>query len=180
VIKFTCQHCRKTACKPAGHVNRSRASGMSLYCSRICSGMARRKHISDAQKKLEKRLYDLEYNKRNRDKRQNQKAEYHKRTYDPVRAAEHRKTRMPYHVEYCRGQKYKVKKREYDKKRRASEYGPAAEAYTVFIDLTREIKSRATTYEIKWESGTWGKKQARNREARAESEKASRHRDKAA
>jgi hypothetical protein len=150
---------------------------MKLYCSRVCFGLDRRKNISGEQKKAEKRVYDIAYRERNAAKRKAQKAAYHKRIYDPVQAAIARKARMPYHVEYCRRPAYKAKKQKYDKARRASEYGPAAEAYRVFLDLWKEIRLRTTSYEAKWENGTWGKVQARRREARAEAEKAARHRD---
>lgn len=181
MIEFHCENCGKPSRKPTGHVNRSRALGMKLYCSRVCFGLDRRKGLSDDQRRLEKRIYDIEYRKHNAAKRKAQKAAYHKATYDPVKAADYRKARMPYyHVQYCRRPEYKAKKRGYDKKRRAAEYGPAAEAYTIFMDLTREIRTRASNYETKWENGTLNKAQGRRREGSSEAQKATRHRDRAA
>ena len=31
-VKFNCAHCGEVADKPGGHVNRSRAQGLKLYC----------------------------------------------------------------------------------------------------------------------------------------------------
>lgn len=180
MIEYPCARCGKLTSRPAGHVNRSRAQGMRLYCGRTCSAVSRRKPISVEQKKAEKCAYDMRYRKKNAAKRRAQKAAYHKATYDPIKAAQKRKARMPYHVEYCRRPEYKAYKQRYDQKRRSAEYGPAAEAYGMLLDLTREIRGRATSYEIKRANGTFGKRQARAREAAAETEKAARHRDRAA
>jgi hypothetical protein len=124
-----------------------------------------RKHKTKAQKREEKRLYDIEYQAKNREKRCAQKREHHHRTYDPVKAAKVRKKRMPYHVEYCRQPAYRAKKREYDRQHRAAEFGEFAEAYMLTIDLNREIKGRMTNEEIKWENGCTNKSQRREREA---------------
>ncbi len=43
----------------------------------------------------------MEYRRKNRAALKAKKAERHKRTYDPVKAAVVRKKRMPRHVEYC-------------------------------------------------------------------------------
>lgn len=164
-MKYRCAHCRKWADKPSGHVNRARAAGLNLYCNRRCSGLGRRLGKTKAQKREEKRLYDIEYQAKNRETRLAQKREYHKRTYDPVKAAEVRKARMPYHIEYCRQPAYKAWKREYDRRYRASEFGEFAEAYRLTIDLNREIRGRATNAEIKYQNGCTNKSQRREREA---------------
>lgn len=130
--------------------------------------MARRTHKTKAQKREEKRLYDIEYQAKNRESRKAQKREYHRRTYDPVKAAAYRKTRMPYHVEYCRRPEYRVKKSAYDKKRRAKEYGDFAEAFLLTHELNREIKERMSTHEIKYQNGGTNKAQRREREGRQE------------
>jgi len=167
-MRFVCEHCGDWADRPAGHVNRSRAKGMGLYCGRICMGLARRKHKPKAQRVEEKRLYDTAYRQKNADRLKAQKAAYNKRTYDPVKAAEHRKTRMPQHVEYCRRPEYRVKKRIYDKARRACEYGPAAEAWLLLTDLDREIRGRMDDYEIRKANLTLNKKQTRCRQEACE------------
>lgn len=167
-MRYRCAYCGKDADKPAGHVNRARERGLKLYCNRRCSGLGRRKHKTKAQKREEKRLYDIEYRAKNLATILERKKEYHKRTYDPVKAAKARKARMPYHVEYCRRPAYKAKKREYDRKYRAAEFGDFAEAYMLTIDLNREIKGRMTNHEIKYQNGGTNKTQRRKRQAQAE------------
>jgi hypothetical protein len=68
----------------------------------------------------EKRIYDAAYRKKNRAKLKAIKRLYHKRTYDPVKAAIERKAKMKNHVEYCRRPEYKKYKSKYDAKRRAT------------------------------------------------------------
>jgi hypothetical protein len=122
-----------------------------------------------AQKMAEKRLYDMAYRDKNRAMLKVKKAAYFKRTYDPVKAAVVRKARMHLHVAYCRQPRYKAWKRVYDRKYRAREYGPFADAYRLAIDLNREIKSRSTNYEIRLQNETLNKRQSRARAAQTPS-----------
>ncbi len=164
-MKYRCAHCGKTANKAAGHVNRARERGLNLYCNRRCSGLGRRKGKTKAQKVAEKKAYDAEYRQKNLEMLKAKKQEYHKRTYDPIKASVERKKRMPRHVEYCRQPAYRAKKREYDRKYRAAEFGEFAEAYMLTMDLNREIKGRTTNAQIKYENGCTNKSQRREREA---------------
>lgn len=115
--------------------------------------------------KEEKRIYDLKYHAENRSKRLAQKRKYHKKTYDPIKAAKERKKRMPKHVEYCRQPWYREWKREYDARYRAKEFGSFADAYRLTLELNREIKRRFNHEEIKYEEGSRNKAQRRKREA---------------
>lgn len=163
-MKYKCAHCGKTADKAAGHVNRARQQGLNLYCNRRCSGLGRRQGKTKAQRIEEKRLYDIEYRKKNLEMLKAKKREYFQRTYDPAKAAVYRKKRMPIHVEYCRQPKYKAWKKEYDRKYRAAEYGEFAEAYMLTLDLNREIKERDTNEQVKYQNGGTNKAQRRRRE----------------
>lgn len=167
-MRFRCAHCKSTADRPSGHVNRARAKGMKLFCSRRCFGLDRRKNKTPAQKREEKRLYDIEYRAKNHDLLKTKKHEYFKRTYDPEKAAIERKKRMPLHVEYCRRPEYKAWKRDYDREYRAKEYGAFAEAYQLTIDLNREIKERTSRHEIKYQNGATNKAQRRRRQGQQE------------
>lgn len=165
-MKYRCARCGKTADRPSGHVNRSRAIGMKLYCGRHCSGLGRRKpKKTKAKKREEKRLYDIEYHAKNRSRLLAQKREYHKRTYDPIKAAKERKKRMPQHIEYCRQPWYKEWKRDYDASYRAKEFGSFADAYRLTLELNREIKRRFNREEIKYQDGSTNRTQRNKREA---------------
>jgi hypothetical protein len=175
-MKYRCAHCGKTADKAAGHVNRALERGLNLYCNRRCFGLGRRKHKTKAQKREEKRLYDIEYRNSSPTLKARRRA-YHLRTYDPTEAAKERKKRMPRHVEYCRQPWYKEWKKEYDRKYRAKEFGAFAEAYNLTLELNREIKRRFNHGKIKYENGCTNKAQRREREA---GQGPSRHRHSAA
>lgn len=171
-----CAHCRKRVQKEMGAINR--AGGGPMYCGRKCFGLSRRQYKTKAQLVEEKRLYDIQYRARNPGARKAQKAAYHKRTYDPVKAAEYRKTRMPAHVEYCRRPEYKRWKSGYDRKYRAKkDYGPFAEIAMLTVDLNREIKGRMTNHEIRWENKTSNKAQFRARAAQEEERSRPRQRE---
>lgn len=166
-MKYKCAHCGKVADKSAGHVNRARERGLNLYCNRVCSGLGRRTHKTKAQKVAEKQAYDAEYRVKNLTMLLAKKREHHKRTYDPVKAAVVRKTRMPLHLEYCRRPEYKRWKQTYDRKHRAGKfYGEFAEAAMLTMDLNLEIKGRITNAEVKYQNGCTNKSQRREREAR--------------
>lgn len=164
-MKYKCAHCGKTNDKWAGHVNRARKAGLNLYCNRRCAGLGRRDGKTKAQKREEKRLYDLEYRAKNLAMLKAKKRAYHKLTYDPVEAAKVRKARMPKHVEYCRQPAYKAWKQGYDRKYRAKKYyGPFDEAYLLTMDITNEIKGRTTRHEVKYQNGCTNKAQRRKRQ----------------
>jgi lipopolysaccharide assembly outer membrane protein LptD (OstA) len=163
-MRFNCAQCGKETDRPAGHVNRARAQGMNLYCSRECSGLGRRVEKSADQRKEEKRLYDMEYRQRNTEERKAKKAEYYKRTRDPMKEAEKRKERMSLHVEYCRRPEYRAWKKSYDRKHRAEkQYGEFADCFLLAMDIRDECLSRMTDYEIRVEKGTINKALKRKR-----------------
>lgn len=166
-MKFLCAYCGKTGDKRTGEVNRARAAGANLYCNRVCSGLGRRQPPkTEAQRKLEKKLYDHEYRLRNLEERKAQKRAYHLATYDPEKERVKRKAKMPRHVEYCRQPEYKRWKSKYDRQYRAKkEFGPFAEAAMLAVDLNREIKGRMSNHEIREQNGTANKTQRRAREA---------------
>jgi hypothetical protein len=169
-MRIVCAWCGKRSEKPAGAVNRARNAGAPLYCNRICAGLGRRwPPKTAAQKREEKRLYDLEYRATSPTLKA-RRHEHHLRTYDPAAAAVKRKARMPWHVAYLRRRmadpEYAAERKEYWRKRDAERnYGPAAEAFLALRDLEHEIKERANAYEIRQASGTGNKRQNRQRAA---------------
>lgn len=165
MLRVACCQCGAKLDRVAGHVNRARKLGMKLFCNKRCFGLSRRLERTKAEKVAAKRLYDIEYRRRNRATLRAKKAAYHQATYDPVAAAKHRKTRMPYHVEYCRRPDVKAKKHQYDKRRyHAGTYGPWAEVSMLLQDLDAEIASRMSDYEVRLANGTLNKRLQRRRE----------------
>lgn len=146
LVEVVCPHCGVTATKEVGAVNRARRLGYAVYCSRTCSGLARRLERSGDELRSLKAAYDVEYRARNLETIRQKKAARFQRTYDPSKAREHRKARMPYHVEYCR--RYyadpvkKQEKVEYDIRVRGAQYADYFEAWRLLIELEREIRTR--------------------------------------
>ncbi len=121
------------------------------FCGMTCFGLSRRKNKTIAQKKAEK----SEYDRRRREEiaadgraavYKAAKAAYHRRTYDPARAAEERKPKYQRHLAYLRryyaDPKNKAEKVAYDRARRAAAYGPFAEAYLIAVDIKKTICAR--------------------------------------
>ena len=160
-IQIICPQCGRSALKPASAVNRARTAGLNVYCSRACSGVGRRKGKTRAELKAAKRLYDLAYRKANLKRIKASKAAYFKATYDPDAARIERRKRAKEHAEYCRQPEYKKWKSEYDRRRRAGEYGPFSEAYMIALELNRMIKQRATCHKISTQNNTVNKRQNR-------------------
>lgn len=107
--------------------------------------MARR--VSTTYKKRRKSDYDARRRIEKGAELRAQKRDYYQRTRNPEKERERRQAGMARHVEYCRRPEYKAAKADYDSARRAQEYGPYADAYLLLLDLEREIRSRATSYE---------------------------------
>ena len=154
-VCFTCG-------KPVARLPRA---GLKLFCNRICFGLSRRKEKSVAQKKAEKRLYDMQYRKLNAVKLKTEKAAWFKHTYDPKKARVIRHKNMARHVEYCRRPEYRAWKSQYDAAYRAKkDYGPFWEAAMLLVEIDNEIGQRATNEELAFAKGTVNKAQTRRRE----------------
>lgn len=159
-----CAHCGKPVKQPIGAINRALRAGLPIHCDRLCAGLARRCHKTKAQKVSEKRQYDMEYRRKNRALLKAKKAAWFKASYDPVKAAKVRKSRMPAHVRYCQRPEYKRWKRRYDARYRARRlFGPFAESALLLKRLEKEVTSRMSKYEIGLTNGTINKAQLRRR-----------------
>lgn len=162
---ITCPQCGQSTSKPTGAVNRARAIGAPVYCDRACSGIARRKNRTDAEKREAKAAYDAEYRKRDPEVLRARKAEYYRTHVDREKEREARRKRMPKHVEYCRRPEYKAKKSVYDQRYRAEKYyGPFADAGLMLLKLQEEISNRSTWLERQIAKGTLNKPLQRKRD----------------
>ena len=162
---ISCARCGRFALKASGSVNRSEAKGAPLYCGRECSGAAKRKGLTDAQKRANKAAYDAQYRAKNASVLKTKKAAHYAANVDRAKEAATRKARMPKHVEYCRRPEYRRWKVEYDKKYHARKgFGDFGEAAIVLNELEAEISARATWVEIRTANGTLNKHQQRRRD----------------
>lgn len=165
LVEITCHYCGKTAKKPAYAVNRASRINANVYCDKACASIGRRKNKTMVQKKTEKRIYDKAYRQKNKELLAQKKANYHKRTYNPVAAAIHRKKNMQRHVLYCRRPEYRKKKAEYDRPYRARKiYGEFWESFCLIEDIRREVSSRMTDIEVRKVNGKLNAKQQRRRQ----------------
>ena len=164
-MRVRCAHCGSETDKPTGAVNRAWARGLLVYCNRKCAGLGRRMHKSKERKIADKAAYDAEYRTKNRERLRAEKSAYYQRTHDPVKEAEKRKERMPYHVEYCRRPEYREWKRDYDRQYRAvKNYGDFADCFLLVMDIRDECLSQMSDYEIRYAKGGFGKTQQRKRD----------------
>lgn len=165
MAEIACQYCDVLFERCAGHTNRSKKIGAPLYCSMKCSGLARRKPKTKAQKVEEKRLYDIEYRKKNLAKITARKAKWYAENHDREKEREIRKKRMHLHILYCQQPEYRAWKKKYDRQYRSSKFfGEFAEAHMVLLEVEEEIEKRASKYEIYQANGTLNKHQMRRRE----------------
>lgn len=167
IIACACPQCCASFEALVGRVNRAVKIGAPLYCSKACSGLARRVEKADDQKRAEKAEYDRRRRLEKGDALKAEKRAYYAANRDRLLAvmAEYRKVRMPAHVEYCRRPEYKAKKHEYDMRRNAEEYGEWAETWRLLLDLEKEIRSQASAYERRVANGYYTRNaQKRRRE----------------
>ena len=119
---------------------------------------------TDAQKKEEKRLYDIEYRKRNLEEIKRKKKERyyanHERELEKQRERRNRPGAYEKHLTYLRTEKYK----DY-RKYRAKAFGEYAEAHEALLELEQELhRLFPDKNRLYWLKGTANKRQRRLRE----------------
>jgi len=125
--------------------------------------MGRKKSLE--HKKEVKRVYDQNRRVTHAELLKQQKADYHRRTYDQEKQRRYNQENMAHHVEYCRRPEYVEYKREYDAEYRArKQYGDFWEAFVLLLKVEREVKEREDKFSIAATNGTLNKKQTRRRE----------------
>jgi hypothetical protein len=162
-----CPECKQYFEPTQSRINRAAKIGAPLYCSRACAGNARRDKTppTEAERKAAKAAYDREYRNRDPEARKAKKKDYYQRTRDPQKERIKRAENMHKHIAYCRMPEYKAKKAEYDRRKRFERYGDFAEVAMLLEDVEREIRSRATAYEIRIANGYYTRSaQQRRRE----------------
>ena len=164
LTEIICPQCLQRKTISTGAFNQANKLNAPIYCGRECAGLARRKGYTDDEKRAMKAAYDANRRTAIGDRLRAEKREHHKRTYDPIAAAEYRKGRMEFHKEYCRRPEYVAWKQQYDREYRAREYGEFAECYLLVMDIRQEALSQQTDYEIRLAAGTLNKSTKRKRD----------------
>lgn len=171
-VDIKCQWCGKIVSRTVGHVNRSRKVGAPLFCNKECSGLHRRKNKTHEQKKIEKRIYDMEYRTKNKAMLKAKKAKDFQNRSQARRdyEKEYRKQNMQRHVKYCQRSEYKEYKKKYDEEYRAKELGGEFwESYMLIVQLDKELDARMSWYDRQMNKGTLNKANQRRREYERES-----------
>ncbi len=144
-VTLVCIGCSCSFKKKIGAYNYQINKGIDrFFCSRYCFYESRKGHKSEEQKKAEKAAYDLIYKEKNIETIRVRRHNYFKRTYDPAKAAIHRKGRMKEHAEYCRRPAYRAWKAEYDKQYHAKKnYGEYWECHLLASQIQAEYDDKA-------------------------------------
>ena len=159
-MKCECFACGKMIEKSIGHFNRAKKIGAKLFCNIKCFGLSRRKSI--AEKKEIKRLYDIQYRLKNEDYIKARMQLYNESTAGRAMQKRNREKFKQNHLEYCRTEKYKKWKYEYDQKHVAKkQYGEFWEASLVLKNIEKVIEPEK--YETKLNNGLLNKSQKRKR-----------------
>jgi hypothetical protein len=164
VINCVCPHCGAGFAATVSSVNRANRRGAPKFCGKACAGLSRRSQKTDAEKREAKAGYDAKRRADFADRIKAEKAEYYRRTKDPVKEAAVRKMRMPKHVEYCRRPEYRARKQEYDQEHRAKKlHGDLWEAAILTLKIRRACLELFDDTEIRRQKCTLNKKSNRRR-----------------
>ena len=94
-------------------------------------------------KKEQKRLYDIEYRKKNKNKIKSKKSKYYYNNIDIIKPKnkKYRDTHKQEHLEYCQTKKYRRYKKNYDEIHRAKvRYGEFWECMIICNKLEKKIR----------------------------------------
>ncbi len=171
-VEITCDHCGKSAMREVGHVNRSRRQGDKLFCNRTCAGLGRRKHKNKEQLLEEKRLYDITYREKNKERDAPKRAAYYQSIKDPekekIERAWLKKNRPEIEAKrrkYMASPEYKQLKHDYDRRYLAEQrFGDYADCHLLLKDIDKQIRLQASDYEIRLANGTLNKSLRRKRD----------------
>jgi len=144
-----CEYCGKEIEKNIGHVNRARKLGMRLFCGQKCFGLFHRSNLTNEQKKEIKRLYDIEYRKKNREIIKERGKKYNESPAGRAMQKRSRKKFKKLHLEYCRTPEYRKWKSEYDRKHRAKKfYGEFWESAILLNQIEDMIPNREVKQQL--------------------------------
>jgi ribosomal protein L24E len=157
-----CHWCGKDVEKHTGHVNRAKKEGCFLFCNKVCFGLNRRKPKTEDEKREIKRLYDIEYRKKNNNRIKSRMQKYNASPAGRAMQKRNREKFKESHKEYIKQPKYRVYKKDYDQKYCAKKnYGEFWESSLVLKEIEQVIEPEKA--ELKIQKGTYNKSQKRKR-----------------
>lgn len=162
LVEITCPQCQCQTKLPLRAINAAKKRKGKVYCSRVCSGLARRLNKTKEQQKEEKRLYDIKYREKNEERLKAKRAEWFQKDYkgNPDKYKAIRKAKQSRHNEYCRKPEYREKKKKYDEVYLAKKkYGEFWESAI----LVRRIQEQYDKKEVKQANNLINKSQIRKR-----------------
>lgn len=157
-MKAICPNCNKEYEGKSGYINRAIKLGVLKYCSRVCSGLARRIERTDEQKRAIKKAYDKIYH-------QTEKKKESARIYNQTPAGRatqkrNRDQQKEDHLQYCRTPEYREWKKQYDELYNAKiAFGEFAECSLILEKICNIVDNREAV-KLK---GTYGKSTKRKR-----------------
>lgn len=160
-----CPHCGNDLNRKQGYVNRAKKLGVPIYCSKKCSGLARRIERTDEEKKKIKSDYDkarrdgpLKY-RILEEKRQYAKTPTGRAVQKRQREKEYRKK---YQAEFIKKPEYVKWKHDYDQQYHAkNKYGEFWEAALVLRKIEEIVLPEKE--QIRIQNGISNKSQKRKR-----------------
>lgn len=155
-----CPHCKKEADIKNGYINRARKLGVPRYCSKKCSGLARKIYRTESEKKLIKKNYDKQYRDRGYVYMIKAVRFFYDYENNPEKYRTIRRKKQKAHNEYCRRPEYREYKKEYDHAHKHKlKYGEFWEAASILTKLNEILPSK----QIKYNQGLINKSQKRKR-----------------
>lgn len=159
-MKCICPYCNIEFEKANNYVNKAKSINAPLYCSKACSGLARRKEITQEQFKANKAEYDKKRRADKAEEIKKQKKEYYKTPSGRATQKRNRNQQKENHLQYCRTPEYREWKRQYDELYNAKlAFGEFAEAALILENICNIVDNREAV-KLK---GTYGKSTKRKR-----------------
>lgn len=168
LAKRKCEHCERVYTRLLAYVKYHGAK----YCSRKCFSLSRRTNLTASQKKEKKRLYDIEYRRKQGKLLLAKRRESYRRNIETYRVYQRQRRESGVQKRYMR--KYlknywttekKKDKAAYDRVFRAKKkFGPFWESHLLLLKINKEVLKRASKYECRLARGYYNKAQIRKRQ----------------
>jgi hypothetical protein len=99
--------------------------------------------------KEEKRLYDIEYRRKNKERIKERQKKYNESPAGRATQKRQREKRKKYHADYIKSDRYRKWKKEYDKNYRSrKEYGEFWECFIILIQIYKLIPNREVKQQL--------------------------------